>query len=109
MLDGYLVQTCQKVSTTQDAYGDHFRSLSNVTLSCRFRDITMVRRGTHEETNDSDAMMWFAPDAEIERGTIILFEEKYYQIERITKARRLGETTVQFLKCDVKFFDTAIS
>lgn len=108
MLDDYLVQTCKLVSPTRDEYGDYIDGVGTE-LACRFREITTVRRTTHREENDADAMIWFAADAPVAIGNIILFEGVNYQLERLTKARRLGESDVQFIKCDLKVTDIGIS
>lgn len=108
MLEGYLVQTCKLVSPTRDEYGDYIEGVG-VELACRFRYINTITRGTRNETNDSDAMVWFAPTASVAVGNIILFEGVHYQIERLNKARRLGESEVQFIKCDLKVTDIGIS
>lgn len=108
MLDDYLVQTCKLVSPSRDEYGDYIDG-EGTELACRFREINTIQRGTHRETNDSDAMIWFAAGAAVQKGNIILFEGVNYQIERINKARRLGETDVQFIKCDLKVTDIGIS
>lgn len=108
MLEGYLVQTCKLVAPTRDEYGDYIDG-TGTELPCRFREINTIVRGTRNELNDSDAMIWFAPGAPVAKGNIILFEGVNYQIERINKARRLGESEVQFIKCDLKVTDIGIS
>lgn len=108
MLEEYLVDTCYKVTTVRNEYGDYLQTATTA-LNCRFRYINSIRRGSHEESNDSDAMIWFAPEESIEHGSIILFDSVYYQVERIYKAKRLGEADVQFLKCELKIIDLGIS
>lgn len=100
MLESYLVDQCTKVETTRDEYGQEITG-TTATLSCRWRDITSVRRGAHMETSEADGQVWFAPTADVSKGTILQFEGDYYQVEKITRAKRLGETTPQFLKCEV--------
>lgn len=112
MLEEYLLQTCQKIVVTRNTSSD--RVIENVTdISCRWRDITSIRRNSHSETNDTDAMVWFAPtsdaDRQIARGDILLFNEVYYQVERITQAKTLDSDDPQFIKCEVKIMDIAIS
>lgn len=108
MLDDYLVQSCELISPTRDEYGDYIDG-AHTTLPCRFRDIGTIQRGTHREVNDADSMIWFKADAPVNVGNIILFEGVTYQIERINRARRLGESDVQFIKCDLKVTDVGIS
>ena len=104
MLEEYLVQTCYKITYTTNAYGDITES-SRAALSCRFREISTMRRGTHAEENDADAMLWLASSVSVNIGDIILFDSVFYQIERLTNARRLGESDTQFIKCDLKVRD----
>lgn len=108
MLDGYLVQTCQLVITVKNAYGDREAGTS-LTLACRWRNVPTLTRQPHLETADADSMVWLATDAPVLRGSVLLFEHEYYQVERLTSARRLGEDEVQFIKCDVKRINPGIS
>lgn len=108
MLDSYLVQSCELVSPSRNEFGDYIDG-SEVTLPCRFRDIQTLKTGDHQELNDSDAMLWVSANSGVVRGSIIRFEGSTYQVERITPARRLGETAVQFIKCDLKVTDIGVS
>lgn len=108
MLEGYLVQTCKIVAPTRDEYGDYIEGVGTE-VACRFREISTVRRTSRREENDSDAMMWFAPDSGVVSGNIVLFEGIHYQVERINMARRLGESETQFIKCDLKVTDIGVS
>lgn len=109
MLDQYLIQLCDLVSTTRNEYGDYIDSDYAISIPCRFRDIQTMKQGNNQELNDSDAMLWVAANSGVVRGSIIRFEGFTYQVERITPARRLGEETIQFLKCDLKVTDIGIS
>ena len=110
MLDGYLVDSCQLVNTTRDDFGQEITGVTE-TLSCRWRDITEVRRGSNMDTNDAQSMVWFAAadQSKVTKGTILFYEGQYYQVDKCTKARRLGETTVQFVKCEVNVTTIGIS
>jgi hypothetical protein len=108
MLEGYLVQECDLISTTKNSYGDYIYQ-TTATLACRWRDIPTVIRGSHNELNDADSMVWLAPDSLVVKGSILKFEGYYYQVERLNSARRLGEGQIQFLKCDVKVLNIGIS
>lgn len=109
MLEEYFVDTCQIIPEVRDAYGDFVDSNNGVTEYCRFRDITTVRRESHGEVIDADAMIWLRAGASVTRGTIILFESVYYQVEKITRAKRLGSTEVLFLKCELNVMRVIIS
>ncbi len=104
MIDNYLVQTCYLVGTTINSYGDREYS-SLTTLKCRFREISTTRDEPHSEIRDADAMLWLQGGVSVNRGSIISYDGVYYKVERTTFARRLGETNVLFLKCDLKVFD----
>jgi len=108
MLDGYFVDSCELVTTQRNDYGDEIEGVTQ-TLACRWRDITMVRRGSHMDTNDSNVLVHFAPTAPIVRGSVVKHDGEYFQVERITFAKRLGETTVQFIKCELKVTSLGVS
>lgn len=108
MLESYFVDECQKVETTRDDFGQEITGVTT-TLACRWRDITKIRRGANMDTSDADALIHFAPGTDVQRGTILLFDGDYYKVERITKAKRLGESTAQFIKCEAYINTIGIS
>lgn len=108
LLDKYLVQSCSIVQTSRNSYGDYIYQIL-VSEPCRLREISTIRRNAHQEVNDSDAMLWLSPTTAAVKGSIILFDGVYYQIERIIKARKLDDATVHFVKCELKITDIAIS
>lgn len=108
MLEGYLVDSCELITTSRNDYGDEIEGVTQ-TLPCRWRDITLVRRGSHEDTSDANSLVHFAPDAPVHRGAILKYNGEYYQVETITLARRLGENTVQFIKCEVLITNLGVS
>lgn len=108
LLDHYLVDTCQLVTVTRTKYGDYKKSLS-ADEPCRYRPINSFQRVTFQEVKDADAMFWFRPNSTVTVGSILYYGGIYYQVERMTLAKRLGETTIQFKKCDVKVTDINIS
>jgi len=108
MLEHYLNQTAQKVSTTRDKFGDYLQT-SLTEVSCRFRYIRNLRRETNREISDSDALMWFAPTHEVSIGDHYLYEGVYYQVDRVLKARKLDNATVHFIKCEVTVYPLGVS
>lgn len=108
MLDEYLVDECELVETTRDDFGQEISGVTQ-TLACRWRDITTVRRGSNTDYNDADSMAWFATAAPVKRGSILLHDGVHYQVEKITKAKRLGETAPQFIKCDLTITNIGVS
>lgn len=108
MLENYFIQSCEVIATTRNDFGDEVEGVTE-TLACRWRDITQVRRGSHEDTSDADALVHFAPDTTVVRGSILKYNGEYYQVEQITYARRLGEETVQFVKCQCTITNLGVS
>lgn len=110
MLDDYLVDECELISTTHDDFGQEITGVTE-TLACRWRDITTVRRGANMETSDADSMVWFAASQvdKIKKGVILKFEDEFYKVDKRTKAKRLGETVPQFIKCEVARTTVGIS
>lgn len=95
-----MLQTVYLVSTTRDAYGDYTPG-AETALSCHFREITQVALTGNQEQILSDAMAWFEPDSGVERNNILKIDGEHYKVEKVTKARRLHETAVQFIKVDL--------
>ena len=95
-----MLHVAYKVVTTRNAYGDYIAS-GETPYRCHFRYITEQVTSTNTETIQSDAMAWFDPTADIDRGDIIKFEGEHFRVERVTKARRLRETDVQFIKVEL--------
>lgn len=92
--------TAYRVSYTTNAYGD--RTVGTETaLPCHFREITEAVTGVSNETTQSDAMAWFMPDSGVDKHDIIKFDGVYYRVERVTKARRLRDETVLFIKTEL--------
>lgn len=95
-----MLHTAYKVTESRNAYGDITAS-GSTELVCHFRNITdLVTTGTNEYVN-ADAMAWFEPDADIAKNDVVQIDGEHWRIERITKARKLRTTAVQFLKCDL--------
>lgn len=108
MLESYLVDQCELIGTTVDDFGQQISGATQ-TLPCRWRDITTVRRGANMDNSDADSMVWLKADAPVGRGSILLYDGDHYQVEKITKAKRLGETQVQFIKCEVNITNIGVS
>ncbi len=95
-----MLHTAYKVTTTRNAYGD-FNASGETALICHFRYITEQVTSTNSETIQSDAMAWFEPDSGVNRKDIIKFEGEHFRVERVTKARKLRNPSVQFIKVDL--------
>ena len=96
-----MLYTAYKVNATRNAYGD-FVAAGETSLPCHFRYITQAVLGENNETVSSDALAWFEPDSGIVRGDILKIDNEHFQVERITKARRLHSPTVQFIKVELR-------
>jgi hypothetical protein len=98
--------TAYKLTITRNAYGDYVSS-GETALICHFRYITTQAGGANSrgirgnESADSDAMAWFEPDSGVEREDLIKFEGEHFRVEKVTKARRLRDPTVQFIKVEL--------
>lgn len=101
MLEKYLVDTCEIITESQNIYGDYEESAS-VNTACRWRDITIQRTDNNGQVRDADAMVWFAPTASVTHGTVLRYQGILYQVERTTRAKKLGSSSVEFIKTDVK-------
>jgi hypothetical protein len=56
MIDAYLVDQCEVITTSRNKFGDEIEGVTAV-LPCRWRDITMVRRGSHMDSSDSSSLV----------------------------------------------------
>lgn len=108
MLESYMVDSCELIQTNIDDFGQQISGVTQ-TLQCRWRDITDLRRGAHQDTSDATAQVWFAPSMPVARGSILKYNGEYYQVVRTTMAKRLGETAPQFIKCDVNITNIGVS
>lgn len=93
-----MLLTAYKVTSSRNKYGD-FTASADVSLACHFREITAQVDGNAEKTQ-SDAMGWFEADSGVVKNDIIKFQGTYYKAERVTKARKLRDPTVQFIKVE---------
>lgn len=110
MLEKYLVQTCKILNNVKrDEFASYIDDNTGVNESCRFRYINTIRRENHAEVSDSDAMLWLKYGTVAINGSIVLFEGVYYQIERLNRARKLGRSNVEFVKCDLKVIRVIVS
>jgi len=110
MADFYpsMPQTCELVTTIRNQWAG-YKQQSRTSLPCRWRQIPTQYGGQYGEERDSDALVHLHFDAPVSIGSILVYENIFYEVERLTEARRLGETNVQFLKCEVRIVDSLIS
>lgn len=108
MLENYFVDSCELVETERNDFGDEIQGVTQ-TLACRWRDITLVRRGNHMDNSDASSLVHLPATAPVARGSVLKYNGEYYQVETITFARRLGSMEVQFIKCEVNVYSLGIS
>lgn len=99
---------CYKVDTTTNEYSDTIMGVTS-SLTCHFREIDLLDRFSHDQEYSSDAMVWFPTGTDIALGDTILFDNKYYEIQKLTNAVRLGYDAIEFIKCEVKYLKPGVS
>jgi hypothetical protein len=97
-----LTQTCTIIETSLNRFGDYVEQ-DGAQYRCRFRDITDISELPNNETTGSQAILWLDANAPVQRGTIVKIENEYFRIDRITKARKLTSSNVEFIKCLVEY------
>lgn len=93
-----MLHTAQKIAYTRNAYGDYVATTSTP-IKCHFRFVNENISTNSNETVQSDAMAWFESDSGIVRESIVLIDGDHYRVEKVIKARKLRNPTVQFIKC----------
>jgi predicted nuclease of restriction endonuclease-like RecB superfamily len=94
-----MLHTAYKATTTRNAYGDYISTVE-VAHACHFREITNILTEANEAIQ-SDAMAWFEPDSGIEKLDIVKINGTHYRVEKVTKARRLRNPNVLFIKTEL--------
>lgn len=109
MLDQHMVHECTLYAQAPDEY-NNLRAINPVETTCWFREINnldVAVPGREEES--ADAMAWFRPDESVNEGDLLTVAGKSYRIMQIVQARRLGETSIQFIKTYLERFDSFVS
>lgn len=94
-----MLHTAYKVTKVRNKYGD-YEGNDQTALPCHFREITALIDGL-ADTIQSDALAWFEPESGVVKGDVISFEDTLYKVERLTKARKLRSTNVEFIKTEL--------
>lgn len=104
-----MVHPCTLYTQTVDEYND-IRTTNSVSTTCWYRDNNSVDAGTvNREQESSDGMAWFKPAEVVSPGDVLTVDGQSYRIMKVIKARRLGQTSIQFVKCYLERFDSFIS
>lgn len=96
-----MVHTITRVTTNRNAYGDYIQTAVE-DISCHFREINNTDATTAPEEAQSDALLWLDPTVAVVENDIFQFDGNYYRVERVTKARRLRNPNVVFIKCEMQ-------
>jgi len=108
MLEKYMVHPCTLYPQAVDEY-NNIRLTNGVSTFCHFRDSQSTDITGVEELEMSDAMAWFAGDENVHQGDSVTVGGDTYRIVRTIDARRLGDTTVQFVKCYLQRLEAWVS
>lgn len=102
-LSDKMVETCSKVQTTYNGYGDLVYGVVEANLPCLFRPIEAIQiANSNREEVTIDGMFWLRPTDGWDRGDIILYNGEYFRIDKLIEARRrLVDNSLQFLKAEV--------
>lgn len=102
MLDHAFTQSGYLIPTTTDEHGDQIAG-TPVAITGKFRYVTGVERGMNVEALEGiDAIIWLASDSTATEGSILQFDDMYWRVDRLVKARKLSGDTIEFLKAYVK-------
>ena len=100
MIDEYLVDSAYLVSVSRNTDADLVFG-AETPLNCRWREEHQLRQVAGREAAETDAMAWFQVGSGVVAGSVIKYDGIYYRVETLRKARVLGETDVQFIKCQM--------
>jgi len=98
MLYHAFTQTAYLITATRNEFGERVET-AETEFRCMFREISGYDRVNKMEFQNCDSMIWAAPDANLAQGSMIKIDDTLYLIDKITKAKRLGGVTGQFVKC----------
>lgn len=99
-----LKESATQYTTTRNRYGDLV--LANVgTISCLFRDISMLSNMNQREQVDIKGLFWFDPAATVAKGDVVGYQGQLYRLEEVTRAKDLLKSdTIQFIKCTATLY-----
>lgn len=95
-----MLHTAYLVTMSRNGYMDLTAS-GETPFACHFRYITNIDTTPNNEQIQSDALLWCEPDIAIAKGSVVKFEGEHFMVERLTKARRLRNPQVLFIKCEL--------
>lgn len=97
MLERAYTTTAYKVEYTHNNFGEKVES-SSAERKIWFREITNIDRQNKMEVATSDAMFRDTGDSGWAENDILKVDTQYYRITKITYAKKLGSTKVEFVK-----------
>jgi hypothetical protein len=92
-----LQQSARVLVTVLNRYGEQ-DYVSGVNELCRFREIIGIQNGSNQELVDADAMTWHEATSTVEEGSIMRIDNKFYRVEKVVNARKMGGN-IEFKKC----------
>lgn len=98
MLEHAFVTPAYKHTVVRNAYGDMTSDGNVTTYHCRIRENSQLFKDGELEEVITDATAWFPTTTPITENDIFEIDSIYYRVYRILKAKRLGETDIQFKK-----------
>lgn len=102
-----LKESCTQYSVTRNGHGD--LQLTNLgSILCLYRNIEQLNRGVNfREEVQIQGMFWFAGTATVNEGDVIGYNNQYFRIENIVKAKTLlTQNSLNFIKCQVSIYRT---
>lgn len=100
-IDHLFVDSVRVHSVTPNKFGQLIIT-KTVTVNCRFREIDRITISGSMENINNQSMVWFPADTIVKIGDLISRDKIKYRITDVIKARRGGETQINFLKCIVE-------
>lgn len=98
-----LVETCYKVATTRNKFGQFDFGAAGDPKKCLYRPINEMRQGSgNREEVLLDGIFWLSPDDGWQINDTILYNSEYFRIDRIIEAkRRVKDNATHFIKAEV--------
>jgi len=98
MLYQNFTQVAYKITTTRNEFGERIET-SEAEFRCLFKQIDGYDRNNKMEFANCDSMIWAGPGDGLTEGTLVKIDDTLYLIDKVTKAKRIGSTIAQFVKC----------
>lgn len=102
MIDHLLIHPATIYKQTKNEYGDLIDT-DATEANCWFREITTLERTRdYEQETAPDSLARFAPSVDVAEGDIIDVDGGMYRVMKLTKARKMDSTVIEFLRCELQ-------